>query len=73
LLHGSTGVENALARADFDLVISDLKMPGQNGAEVYHFIRGKYPELAGRFLLMTGNVADVEKYRAELAGVPVLS
>lgn len=73
LLHGSTGVEDALAHADFDLVISDLKMPGQNGADVYHFIRIKYPELAGRFLLMTGNVADVEKYSAELAGVPVLS
>jgi two-component system, NtrC family, sensor kinase len=73
LLHGSARVEHALAHGHFDLVISDLKMPGQNGADVYHFIRGIYPELAGRFLLMTGNAADVEKYWAELAGVPVLS
>jgi signal transduction histidine kinase/CheY-like chemotaxis protein len=73
LLHGSARVEHALAHGHFDLVISDLKMPGQNGADVYHFIRGKYPVLAGRFLLMTGNVADVEKYWAKLAAVPVLS
>lgn len=73
LLHGSAGVEDALARGHFDLVISDLKMPGQNGADVYRFIREKRPELVRHFLLMTGNVADVEKYSGELASVRVLS
>jgi two-component system NtrC family sensor kinase len=73
LLHGSAGVKPALAAGDFDIVISDLKMPGQNGAEVYQFIRENYPTLAQRFLLMTGNLADAENYAAELARVPVLS
>ena len=72
LLHGSAGVGAALAAGDFDIVISDLKMPGQNGAEVYRFIREKYPKLAKRFMLMTGNLADAEKYAAELASVPIL-
>ena len=48
-------------------------MPGQNGADVYRFIRENHPKLAGRFLLMTGNVADVDKHRTDLADVPVLS
>ena len=72
-LHGSSGVEAALAGGHFDLVISDLKMPGQNGAEIFRFVRENYPRLANRFLLMTGNLADAEKYSTELARVPVLS
>jgi signal transduction histidine kinase/CheY-like chemotaxis protein len=72
LLHGSARVGATLAAGDFDIVISDLKMPGQNGAEVYRFIRENYPKLAKRFMLMTGNLADGESYMAELASVPVL-
>ena len=68
----SSGVEAALAADHFDLVISDLKMPGQNGAEIFRFIRENYPPLAGRFLLMSGNLADAEKYADELKTVTVL-
>jgi signal transduction histidine kinase/CheY-like chemotaxis protein len=72
LLNGSSGVEAALAANYFDLVISDLKMPGQNGAEIFRFIRQNYPALASRFLLMSGNLADAEKYADELKAVTVL-
>ncbi len=73
LVGSSARVEAALAAAAFDIVISDLKMPGRNGAEVYRFIREKYPRLANRFMLMTGNLVDAESYAAELASVPILS
>ena len=72
LLSSSSGVGAALAAGQFDLVISDLKMPGKNGAEVFRFIRENYPKLAPRFLLMTGNLADAEKYSFDLDAVPVL-
>jgi len=72
LLHGSSGVEAALKNTQFDAVICDLKMPGQNGLEVYRFLRRTYPELASHFLLMTGNLADAQEHGAEIASVPLL-
>jgi two-component system, NtrC family, sensor kinase len=71
-LSSSAGVMAALERRSFDLVICDLKMPGQNGFEVYRLIRKLHPELAARFILMTGNIADAEKYTEELAEISLL-
>ncbi|MGB0036997.1 MAG: ATP-binding protein [Candidatus Acidiferrales bacterium] len=73
LLLGSGGVEAALDKEKFDFVISDLKMPGKNGLDVYRMIRAKYPDLANRFLLMTGNLADADEHDIELEAVPILS
>ena len=72
LVLGSLGVRAALEQEKFDVVICDLKMPGENGIEVYRMIREMRPELAGRFILMTGNLADAEKYTAELEAVSLL-
>jgi CheY-like chemotaxis protein len=72
LVLGSPGVKAALEQEKFDVVICDLKMPGQNGFELYRMIRELRPELAERFILMTGNLADAEKYTMELAAVSLL-
>ncbi|MGA8221681.1 MAG: ATP-binding protein [Candidatus Acidiferrales bacterium] len=72
LLPNSASVEAALAHDQFDLVLCDLKMPGRNGFEVYKLIRELRPALAARFILMTGNLADAEKYPEELAAVSLL-
>ena len=72
LLPGSASVEAVLAQAHFDLVLCDLKMPGRNGFEVFKLIRESHPELATRFILMTGNLADAEMYPEELAAVSFL-
>lgn len=71
-LSTSAAAEAALDRGQFDLVICDLKMPGQNGIELYRLIRKLRPELAARFILMTGNIADAEKYTEELAEISLL-
>jgi two-component system NtrC family sensor kinase len=71
-LLGSQGVDAALAQGNIDLVLCDLKMPGLNGFEVYRLIRGKYPELAGRFILMTGNLADADRYGADIDAITLL-
>jgi len=38
----------------FDLVLCDLTMPGMGGPAVYEAISRDYPELAPRFVFMTG-------------------
>ena len=38
---------------DYDMVISDLQMPGETGLELYRFFSCRRPELP--FILMSGN------------------
>ncbi len=72
-LSDSTGVEAALDSRPFDLLICDLKMPGKNGLEILEAVRQKDPELAQRFLLITGNLDDIETEEAvRRAGVALL-
>jgi len=73
LLQSSAGVKAAVEQNDFDFVICDLKMPGQDGLDVYRLIRGMRSHLAEHFLLMTGNLADADDHAAELADVPILA
>ncbi len=56
----------------FDAVLCDLKMPGQDGLAVLRALRQRQPDLARKFLLMTGNLADADKARIELEGVRIL-
>jgi len=41
----------------FDAVISDLKMPGLDGAGLYAQVCDRKPEMAGRFVFSTGDLA----------------
>ncbi|MFW6330443.1 MAG: hybrid sensor histidine kinase/response regulator, partial [Gemmatimonadota bacterium] len=47
-----------LETADPDLVISDVKMPDGGGLDLYRWIEAERPELARRFLFVTGDVGD---------------
>lgn len=53
-------VEAALAEGEFDVVVCDLKMPGRDGWEIRHLLEERRPELARRFLLMTGNLGEAD-------------
>ncbi|HUJ29697.1 MAG TPA: ATP-binding protein [Candidatus Acidoferrum sp.] len=72
LLSSPKRAEAVLQEEQFDVVICDLKMPGQSGLDIYRLVRTIRPGLAARFLLMTGNLADAEQHGAELAAVPIL-
>ncbi len=54
----STGAEAvaALGRREYSMVITDLKMTGVNGIELYKETVLKYPWLKKRFIMLTGDV-----------------
>jgi DNA-binding NtrC family response regulator len=55
---GAEAIE-LLAHAEFSAVISDLQMPGKvGGAEIFDWVGTHRPELARRFVFVTGNMSD---------------
>lgn len=71
-LQDSARLESILSEGTFDAVLCDLKMPGRDGLSVLRSLRERQPELARKFLLMTGNLADADQARIDFEGVPVL-
>jgi two-component system NtrC family sensor kinase len=52
---------DAVARVEatpFDAVLCDQRMSGMNGMEVYRAVTAIRPELAGRFILMSGDTGE---------------
>ena len=45
---------------DFDLIISDYRMPGINGRQFHDFVAQKKPALARRIIFLTGDVVNEE-------------
>jgi signal transduction histidine kinase len=41
-----------------DAIVSDVRMPGESGIELYHWVRETYPHLATRVLFVTGDMSD---------------
>jgi CheY-like chemotaxis protein len=71
----SDGTEG-LRRAEdgrYDLVITDLRMPGMEGPELYGALRQRYPEDPPRVIFMSANTG-IEEYARFLAetGEPAL-
>ena len=48
---------------DFDAVISDLKIAGKSGTDIYHYWKEKNQDLAARFLFLTGDIIAPESLR----------
>ena len=49
-----------LAREEVDAVLSDVRMPGEDGLDFYRWLQETRPELARRFLFVTGDVSRKE-------------
>jgi two-component system NtrC family sensor kinase len=49
-----------LEKNEFDVVLSDIKMPGLNGREFYNFLVRQQGTLADRVIFMTGDVLNEE-------------
>jgi PAS domain S-box-containing protein len=44
----------------FDAIVTDIKMPGGGGIEIYRYISDKHPGLTGRMLFVTGDTLSRE-------------
>jgi CheY-like chemotaxis protein len=67
--HAGDG-EEAMARLDggqYDIVISDLKMPRMDGIQLFAALREQHPEMVRRIMFVTGDVigTDAEGFLAD--------
>ena len=63
-----------LSASTFDAVLCDVVMPDGSGLKLLQETRAKHPELAKRFVLMTGGaVSRAEALALEATGVEVIA
>jgi signal transduction histidine kinase/CheY-like chemotaxis protein len=58
--------EEAMARLEsgqYDVIISDLKMPRMDGIQLFGALREQHPEMAGRIMFVTGDVIGTDAGR----------
>ena len=69
---GAEGLRRAQERR-YDLVVTDLRMPGLEGPELYRALRARYPEQPPRVIFMSANTG-IDEYASFLAetGEPAL-
>ena len=60
LCHSAPDALDVLGRQDFDLIISDFRMPRMNGQEFFEEAVRRKPELARRVVFLTGDVVNEE-------------
>ncbi|MEX2221510.1 MAG: response regulator [Candidatus Rokuibacteriota bacterium] len=63
---GADGLRRAEAQR-YDLLITDLRMPGLEGPELYEAVRRRYPDNPPRVIFMSANTG-IEEYATFLAG-----
>ena len=63
---GAEGLRRVEERR-YDLVVTDLRMPGLEGPELYRALRQRYPDDPPRVIFMSANTG-IEEYATFLAG-----
>ncbi|MEW6677939.1 MAG: ATP-binding protein [Pseudomonadota bacterium] len=73
LAHDGRQALEQLARGDYDLVFSDLKMPDMDGPALYREIAARHPGLAKRVVIVTGDTLGGAARRfLDDTGLPVV-
>lgn len=54
--NGAEAVELLQTRDDFDVIVSDIDMPVMNGIDLFIWLQGNKPELAKRFVFVSGSM-----------------
>jgi two-component system NtrC family sensor kinase len=58
IARSGTEARARLAERDFDLLLSDLRMPDGDGPSLYTWIEAERPHLAGRIGFVTGDTIE---------------
>ena len=53
---GAAALDRLEREHRFDLILSDVRMPGLDGPAFYQALEHRHPELVGRVVFMTGNI-----------------
>lgn len=69
LAHSVDGAQRALDHASFDVVVSDICMPGKSGLDLHAWLEASSPEIASRVVFITGGSPNPSE-RARLARLP---
>jgi two-component system NtrC family sensor kinase len=74
VVDGAGNGREALAKIEagsYDAILSDVRMPGLDGPALYRAVAQSHPELARRFLFVTGDTLDGATARfLEATGLP---
>jgi two-component system NtrC family sensor kinase len=49
-----------MEEADYDLVITDFKMPQMSGKDLFNWVKENRPQCANRIIFVTGDTVSVE-------------
>lgn len=58
--HSVPAAKELLSSTPFDVIISDVRMPGESGIDFYRWISEAHPSLTARFLFVTGDAEAPE-------------
>ena len=56
--HSGHEALDLIQRRDFDVLLSDYRMPVMNGQEFYHAVREEKPDLARRIIFLSGDTVN---------------
>ncbi|MEI9852203.1 MAG: ATP-binding protein [Sphingomonas sp.] len=57
---GGAAAQARLAAGDYDLIVSDLRMPGIDGPQLHAWLAAERPDLAGRMAFATGDTLGAQ-------------
>jgi len=74
VVNSGTEALELIAREQFDLILSDVKMPGMSGFELHQTIKQTNPELATRLVFVTGDLLSAAtQARISQSGNPYIA
>lgn len=63
-----------LARGDYDAIVSDIRMPGFDGTQLFEFLEKHLPEYKARVIFLTGDTGNPATMEfLEKSGAPFLT
>ena len=70
--NGEEAIEK-ITGSEFDLILTDINMPGMDGIEFYKKLKEMAPELAGKIIFMTGYLKPEWVRYVKDSGCPLLT